>query len=175
VEEGARSVSPDTIAVGVFSIVGTLLGGTLGLVGERLVRRIGKVQCEIDNYWIQQGAARPDGGGTAEERRLQVTLLNRKELPVTVTDMRVVFYKENKPLEDWTRPHISFVDGSVQGSPVDLVNIPAYTGVTRTMSLIPGRDDKLRELEKADRAEFEADIVGAKDITVELEKTWTEP
>lgn len=173
-EEGVREVSPDTIAVGVFSIVGTILGGTLGLVGERLVRKIGKVECKIDNYWIQQGAAR-SGGGTAEERRLQVTLLNRKELPVTVTDMRVVFYKENKPLEDWTRPNISFVDGSVQGSPVDLVNIPAYTGVTRTMSLIPGRDDKLRELENADRAEFVAVIVGAKDITVELEKTWTEP
>jgi hypothetical protein len=165
-------MSPDTIAVGVFSIVGTLLGGTLGLVGERLVRRIGEVQCKIHRWWIQQGAARPGGGGTAEERRLEVTLLNRKELPVTVTDMRVVFYKGGKPLEGWTEPNISFVDGSVQGSSVGLVNIPPYTGVTRILSVVPGRTDKLRELEKPDKAEFVAKIVGAKDIKKTLTPPW---
>jgi len=43
-------MSWDTIAVGVFSIVGTLLGVVLGLFGERWVRRWGEVRCDIDSW-----------------------------------------------------------------------------------------------------------------------------
>ena len=63
-------MSWDTIAVGVFSIVGTLLGVVLGLFGERWVRRWGQVRCEIDSW----EAIEPSND--TEERDLQVSFLN---------------------------------------------------------------------------------------------------
>jgi hypothetical protein len=158
----------EQIITGIF----TLLGVSVGLFGERLVRRLGGVRCSIDSWFIQRGGARPDGGTTAEERRLQVTFLNRKELPVTVLDMRVVFYEGDNPLEDWTRPHMEFVDDRDQKSPLGLVNLPPFLAVTRTISVTPGRDDKLRALEEADKAEFVASIVGARDKWLELPEPW---
>jgi hypothetical protein len=40
-------VSPGTIAVGVFTIVGTIAGALVGLFGERIVRRLGYVRCVV--------------------------------------------------------------------------------------------------------------------------------
>jgi hypothetical protein len=176
VAEDIRRMSPDTcpdmtIAVGVLPIAGTLLGVVIGLAGERLVRRMGKVECRIDRN-AHAATRHEDGSLTVNSRRIEVTLLNRKELPVTVTDMRVVFYKGAKPLHP-TIQHLP--EGGGQGSKVlELVNIPAYTGVTRSMNLLPGGEEKRRELEEADRAVLVAKIVGARDITEPLEKTWTD-
>ena len=77
-------------AGGIFTVVGVLLG----LFGERLVRRAGEVRCTVDNWYPQQTGPRPGGGATSLERRLQVTFLNRKEIPITVWEMRVDFYRE---------------------------------------------------------------------------------
>jgi hypothetical protein len=46
VEEGGREVSADAVAVGVFTIAGTLLGVVVGAVIERLLRSWGRVRCE---------------------------------------------------------------------------------------------------------------------------------
>jgi hypothetical protein len=41
--EVVRRVSPDVIAAGVFGIAGAVVGALVGLFGERLARRIGKM------------------------------------------------------------------------------------------------------------------------------------
>ena len=68
-------MSPDTIAVGVFTIVGTLLGVALGLFGERWMRSWGEVRCEITGCRLNVGT--PEG---PEEIFLDVRFLNEKEL-----------------------------------------------------------------------------------------------
>jgi hypothetical protein len=87
-------MSPDVIAAGVFGIAGAVVG----LFGERWVRRIGGVRCDI--RWINsRGAGGPGspGGVEVQERQLQATFLNRKDVPVTIWGMRVDFYKGASP------------------------------------------------------------------------------
>ena len=172
VEADVRRMSPDTIAVGVVTIVGTIGGALVGLFGERFVRRLGWVRCSVDQWYVQQGAAHPDGGGTAEERRLRVTFLNRKDLPVTVWDMRVEFCKRGVPTPRGARPHVVSVDESGNTKAFDPVALPPHIPVPLGLSVIPDRTDKLRELEKADTAEFVATLVGARDKRKKLHLPW---
>lgn len=182
VVEGVRSVSPATEAAIIGGIAGgaaggifTVVGVLLGLFGERLVRRAGEVRCTVDKWYPQQTGPRPSGGATAYERRLQVTFLNRKDLPVTVWKMGVEFYKGREPLEEWARPSVQFVDGG-QSSPLDAVTLPPHVHVTRTISVTPlDTNQKLRTLEEADRAEFVASLVGARDKREELLPPWLPP
>jgi hypothetical protein len=104
-------VSPDTIAVGVFTIVGTIAGALVGLFGERFVRRLGYVRCVVKEggWYMPEGAYPPGGGDTPRERRLRILFLNHKDVPVTVWDMHVKFYSGGKPLPAWTRPHVQLV------------------------------------------------------------------
>ena len=55
----------NAIITGIFGVGGTLLGVVLGLFGERWVRRIGGVQCDI--RWINSaGAGGVDSPGGVE-------------------------------------------------------------------------------------------------------------
>jgi hypothetical protein len=86
--------------------------------------------------------------------------------------MRVEFYKGGEPLEDWTRPTLQFVDDAGYKSSLAPVNLPPRVAVTRTFSVIAGRDDKRRALATADRAEFVASIIGAGEKREELSPPW---
>ena len=168
-DEGIRRVSPETIAVGVFSIVGTLLGVVAGLFGERWVRSWGEVQCEMADWRINVGTS-----AGPEESQLEVRFLNEKELPVVVWELRVEFYKGGESLEDWAHPTALFVD-EVTGhrrSPLGPVNLPPRLAVTRTISLVAGSEERRRELGTADRAVFVAHISGAEDKREELTLPW---
>lgn len=129
-------MSPEAIAVGVFSIVGTLLGVVAGLFGERWVRSWGEVRCEIADWTINVGAL-----AGPEESLLEVRFLNEKELPVVVWELRMEFYKGGEPLEAWAHPTTQFVD-EVTGrrSPLGPVNLPPRVAVSRTISLAAGRE-----------------------------------
>jgi hypothetical protein len=168
VEEDVRGVSPETIAVGVFSIVGTLLGVVAGLFGERWVRSWGDVRCEIPNWSITVGnPAEP------EESQVEVRFLNEKELPVVVWEVGVEFYKGEEPLEAWAHPTAVFLDEATGiRSPVAPVNLPPRVAVMRTLILVSGREDKRQELARADRAVFVANMSGAPDIREELTPPW---
>jgi hypothetical protein len=63
-----------TVIAGGLGIVGVVVG----LIAERLLHRIGEVQCMIeeDGWRVERGR----GGRAVEERRLRVAFLNRKEL-----------------------------------------------------------------------------------------------
>jgi hypothetical protein len=155
------------IITGVF----TLMGVVVGLLGERWVRTWGEVQCKID-WWSTRGAGGLDspGGVQVQERQLRVTFLNRKDVPVTVWDMRVVFYRGDKALNEKERPHTEFADAEVGRRSLDLVNLPPRIPVTRTITVTPGRDepDKQQAVEEADRVEFVAIIEGTGDIRMKL-------
>jgi hypothetical protein len=160
-------MSPDVVATGVF----TLLGVLVGLLGEPLTRRLGRVRCTIDSW--KRSAGTPEEPVT---RMLQVTFLNGKELPVVVREMRVEFYKGGKPVPEWARPHLEFVDEtSVQPRrPLGPVNLPSREAVPLTISVSAGgdRDDAWKELAKVDRAVFTAKLVGAGDKRRELSPPW---
>lgn len=156
-------MSWDTIAVGVFSIVGTLLGVVLGLFGERWVRRWGQVRCEIDSW----EAIEPSND--TEERDLQVSFLNEKDVYAVVWEMRVEFHREgHEPLI----PLLTFLDGLDRGQLlVGKLNLPPQVAVTRRMRVSLHGDD-LRMAWSADRAEFVATIAGIGEEREELRPPW---
>jgi hypothetical protein len=52
------------------------------------------------------------------------------------------------------------------------VNLTPYVPVSLTLRVVPGRDDMIGELEKMDKAEFVATLVGAPDKRKELKPPW---
>ncbi|MDP8952670.1 MAG: hypothetical protein M3N18_10625 [Actinomycetota bacterium] len=120
-------MSPEAIAVGVFSIVGTLLGVAAGLFGERWVRSRREVRCQIDNWRINVGTS-----VGPEESHLEVKFLNEKELPVVVWEARIEFYKGDEPLEAWAHPSALFVDeGTGLRTSLGPVNLPPRVAVAQ--------------------------------------------
>jgi hypothetical protein len=165
-ETGGRGMSPDVIAVGVFSIVGAVAGALAGLFGGRWVRSWGKVQCEVVNWRVSVG---PSTDPT--ERELEVRFVNEKELQVIVVDMSVAFYTGDKPLEKRARPHLMFGSGNNKTA-LSPVNVPGRSAVTQTFSVIAGLAEIQRELAATNRAEFVATLVGARDMRKKLEPPW---
>ena len=157
------------------AVAGTLLGVVVGLIGERLIRRIGRVRCVIgDGDWSGHMVEyRPDGS-MPKERHLQVAFVNGKELPVTIWEMGVEFYKGGKPLEEWARPVVQFVDERGDPRPLGPVNLPPHMTMPLTLRVLPDRDDKLREMEDVDKAVFVATLMGARDTRRELHPPWRE-
>jgi hypothetical protein len=173
VAQGVREMSPETLAAVIGGVAGGVVGGVLGIVGvavglfrERWVRSWGKVWCEVVDWRVSEG---PSTAPTVRE--LEVRFVNEKELPAIVLDMWVAHYKGDEPLEVWARPDLMFGSG-VTKTALSPVNVPARSAVTRTFSLIAGRDDMQRELAATNRAEFVANIVGAGKRRAELSPTW---
>jgi hypothetical protein len=116
------------------------------------------------------------------ERRLRVTLWNGKELPVTVWDLHVEFYKGGELLEEGARPRVELVEESGNISELRQVILPPYIPVSLVIRVSPlGAHDtdqeqaaKLRALEEADRAEFVANIVGIGEKREELRPPGTD-
>jgi hypothetical protein len=162
VEEGVRGVSWNTIAVGVFSIVGTLLGVALGLFGERWVRRWGAVRCVVDSW----EAIEPTNG--IEERDIQVTFLNDKDVNAVIWDMRVEFHREG---HESLFPPLTYSEGVDRGQLVGKLNLPPQIAVTRRMRMSLHGED-LRMAWSADRAEFVATIAGIGEGREELRPPW---
>lgn len=161
-EEGVRGVSWDTIAVGVFSIVGTLLGVALGLFGERGVRRWGAVRCVVDSW----EAIEPTNG--TEERDIQVTFLNDKDVNAVIWDMRVEFHREG---HESLVPPLTYSKGVDRGQLVGKLNLPPQIAVTQRMRVSLHGED-LRMAWSAERAEFVATIAGIGEGREELRPPW---
>jgi hypothetical protein len=115
------------------------------------------------------------------ERHLTVTFENHKDIPVTVWEMRMVFYKGDKLLEEAERPVVSVIDERAEYSPISWVSLPPHIPVTRTISVAPNRvdhahydyerlrvEEKLRGVQEADRIEFVAVLDGNKVIREDL-------
>ena len=159
------------VVTGVFTLVGALLGGVTGLLGERWSRTWGKVVCKLDwSPTMSTYSAQSPSGHHVTQRSLKVTFLNRKDVPVTVWGMRVVFYNGARPLAEEERPHLEIADA--EGGPEDPVTLPPRVHVTRTLTLnvAPGRNEALRQraVEEADRIEFVAVLEGARDKSEKL-------
>jgi hypothetical protein len=157
----------DQVVTGIF----TLLGVAMGLFGERWVRTWGKVRCGVA-WWVARSAGSIDspGGVEIQERRLRATFSNRKDIPVTMWDMRVVFYKGDNPLDEEERPHMEFTGAGGGKKAFEPVNLPPRIPVTRTIFVTTGHNepDRQRAVEEADRVQFEAIIDESRDITLRL-------
>jgi hypothetical protein len=88
----------DHVVTGIF----TLLGVASGLFGERWVRRRGDVRCSIDS-WNNV----TDTGIPNEEREVEATFLNEKDVNAVVWNIQVVFHKED---QDPFCPTLTFSD-----------------------------------------------------------------
>jgi len=130
------------------------------------------VQC--DKSWYVQL--------TDHERRLKVWFLNQKELPVTVRDMRVVYYKGAQPLKEEEHPHVQFVNENGEWRSLSSVHLPSREPVEQIISVTlgavlsgsPSSPDpvKKRAVKEANEAVFEAKILGARDRKKKLTPTW---
>ena len=146
-------------------------GAVVTVLVQRWVRSTGGVNYDI--CWKNtRGAGSVDrpGGVEVQQRQLTVTFENRKDVPVTVRGIRVVFYKGDKPSDEEESPYMEFKRDRGEWGPFELVSLPSRIPVTRTISVAPGDNepDRQRAVEEADRVEFEATIDGAKDIRIEL-------
>lgn len=156
---------------GVLGIAGVVVG----LFGERWVRTRGKVQCDI--RW-RNGKDTPDklAGLEVQERQLEATFLNYKDVPVTVWDLRVEFYKRGKLLDaqEHSDLHFSTPRGGSRPS-FELVTLHPRIPASRTVHVSPGYNEPFREraAEEANRIEFVAVIEGANDIRKRLAR-WNE-
>jgi hypothetical protein len=162
------------------AVIGIVAAVAIGLIGwvaaplvARYVRTLGKVECIVKSWDVHRGAFHAKVDRTvAEERHLQVEFKNGKDVPITVSELRVEFYKGGQPLEDGARPGLEFVGDQDRRSPLGPVSIPPHGHEPRTMSVNPGRDDIVEELQKADRAVFVAHFDSVGDERVELTPPW---
>jgi hypothetical protein len=173
-------MGPEVIAAGVFGIAGAVVGSAVGLIGQRWIRTLGEVRCETRWYPEQTAASESEASGVeVQQRHLEVTFRNGKDVPVTVWDMEVVFYKGEKHIDEDKRPVVDFADpASVPhgGRPLEPVNLPPHVPVTCTLRVVPvlpaiviAYDPvKVQALKEADRVEFVAHMVGARDIVKRL-------
>jgi hypothetical protein len=176
VEALLRGLSPEAQAAVIGGLAGGLVGGVftiigvfLGLIGEPLLRRRGKVRCDIvrDTWQILVGT--PE---TPVESPFEVTFWDGKEIPIAVMGVRMEFYKGRKMLEEWARPDLRFTTGGIIAPPP--WNLPARETVVRTITVVADAEseDKQRELAKTDRAVFVASVVGARDKRKKLVPPW---
>jgi hypothetical protein len=166
VVEGVRRMSAQ-IVTGLF----TLLGVALGLFGERWVRTVGRVRCDL--RWANSlgaGGVDSPGGVEVQQRQLEVTFLNRKDVPVTVWDMQVTFYKGDMPLDEEERPQMNFAPERSAPARFERATLPPRIHVSRTVVVSPGHNEYRRQqaVEEADRIEFTAEIEGAGTISARL-------
>ena len=177
VEALLRGLSPEAQAAVIGGLAGGLVGGVftiigvfLGLIGEPLLRRRGKVRCDIarDAWQIQVGT--PE---TPVESQFDVTFWNGKEIPIAVMGVRMEFYKGKRKLEEWARPDLVFGTEEALLGPLPW-NLPAREAVVQSIRVIADAEseDKQRELAKTDRAVFVASVVGARDKRKELVPPW---
>src|SRR5215211_7575193 len=96
-------MSPDTIAVGVFTIAGTLLGVIVGALTERLVRVTGRLRFECSSSSLRPDVGSAHGGPLSmdwtevnKEMSVQgaqyifaIDLFNGKEVPTGLRGVRV--------------------------------------------------------------------------------------
>jgi hypothetical protein len=150
----------DHVVTGIF----TLLGVALGLFGERWVRRRGDVRCSIDSW---QNVT--DTGIPNEERKVEATFLNEKDVNAVVWNIQVVFHKEG---QDPFCPTLTFSDGPSRGQVVGVLNLPPWVAVTRRMKVSLYYPDDLQKAKEADRAEFVATIAGVGKKREELRPPW---
>jgi hypothetical protein len=173
----------DQIVTGIVSgivsglVVAVVSGVLFVVVVPRLVRKLGKVDCELSWKATQRGGS-PDRSGESQvlEPRLTVTFTNHKDVRVTVRSMAVVFYRQGEALGAGERPHVQFTrDGGGPRPSFELVSLPTLIPVTRTVIVSSGQHEHRRQkaVEEAARIEFVAVIEGAKDIRTRL-APWTE-
>jgi hypothetical protein len=176
-------VSPETEAAIIGGISGGLVGGIFTVIGgvvvlfwERRVRARGEVECLIgdeDNKhdWSAESSefSAQHNRNIVLERRLEVLFLNGKDLPVTVLDMKVRFYKEGKPLEKEEQAiSVKFLNAHNLRSDLSPLTLPPHVHVRRTLVVAPISPAAQWALDESDRAEFVAVLVGYADITREL-------
>jgi hypothetical protein len=178
VEALLRGLSPEAQAAVIGGLAGGLVGGVftiigvfLGLIGEPLLRRRGKVRCDIarDTWHIPVGTQE-----TPVESPFEVTFWNGKEIPIAVMGVRMEFYKGTTMLEEWARPDLVFEiadGGALEPLPW---NLPAREAVVRTIRVVSDRENiqRQRKLAETDRAVFVASVVGARDKRKELVPPW---
>ncbi len=136
-------MSSDTIAVGVFSIVGSLLGVAIGLFGERWLRSRGPLYCTPCN-WSGLQANADDGRGswtvtplesaadaTSAEYTVDLDLFNGKDITAGLWDLRVVLECNGGELisEPQDRATATEVARQMNYDNIGFTNIPPHQGI----------------------------------------------
>jgi hypothetical protein len=145
-------VSPDTIAVGIFSIAGTLLGVVVGLFAERWLRSRGQVSCATEplrwtfcyrdtrgeEYGFRTSTMTrlgPIGRGhvaqaTRVEYRFRADFYNGRDLPAALRSFEILFYRpeyhpmiHDGPRDERTRRHRRGEDVGLTFSDVDALEV----------------------------------------------------
>jgi len=127
-------MSPDTIAVGVFTIAGTLLGVIVGALTERLVRVTGRLRFECSSSSLRPDVGSAHGGPLSmdwtevnKEMSVQgaqyifaIDLFNGKEVPTGLRGVRVRLIRDDGECFE-SRPLVPLQRNAMQA--VEVINI----------------------------------------------------
>jgi len=130
------------------------IGGVLaGLVGERLLRVLGRLWCEPSGWelrFVDYNPESPRYGDTdlppeeasAVEYSVQLDLFNGKEIPVGLRNIEVVLAYEGGELRDRPRDRTTFrvEHGAVASNAVDVINIPPRQFVHKELAGSLGKE-----------------------------------
>lgn len=108
---------------------------------------------------------------------MEATFLNHKDVPVTVWEMRVMFYKGGEEFVPEERPNLAYTGSRSRRGAFELMTLPPRIPAKRTIfvTLPLNMPDIMRTFEEADRIEFVAVIEGAGTISSRLDSWKTRP
>jgi hypothetical protein len=161
VAKAGQGMSPDTIAVGVFTIAGTLLGVVVGALIERLLRLSGRLRFEAPRGWeydFYRGDPEdsytfgiitdedPEKEATQVRYRVAINLFNGKEVPTGLQDIAIVLVHEDGKRSSPSRPDDLTTGRPTQHSgyqydAVTTINVPPRQFVHKDLSGSFGREE----------------------------------
>jgi hypothetical protein len=150
-------VSADAIAVGIFSIVGTLLGVLVGLLGERYARERGKLHCEIDAWTGEER----NSYGAPEVRHFEATFYNEKDVALALWEVHMEAVQEDGETD------LVGLQLTSTGEWVNVLNLPPHVAISQTMKATAG-GEVLYRLKHAHQLRFVGVIAGGKELIREL-------
>lgn len=153
-------MSPDTIAVGVFGIAGTLIGVAFGQWLEDRRRRRGEVRREV-RAWT--------GGSTgtvSESRVFEVRFFNDRDVNISLWDAQVECYRG-----DELTASIATQQASRRNEKVRPIDLESRKSVYVTME-VEAEGEMLSILKNSDRLEFVAMTVPGGEKVRESLRTW---
>jgi hypothetical protein len=157
VEMGGWGMSPDVIAVGVFSIVGAVAGAVAGLLGERWRRSWGKVRYEIDAWTGEEISS----FGAPEARHFEVDIYNEKEFALALWDIHMEVVPEDG------EPERVGLELTSTGERVSMLNLPSHVAISEVMR-VTARGATLHRIKHARKLRFVGIIPGGKEFSKEL-------
>jgi hypothetical protein len=152
---GGRGMSPDTIALAVLGVVGTLGGVWWGQLLEDERRRRGEVRREV-RAWADETT---NTAGDTETRIFDMRFFNDREVNIALWDVKVEYYREGSRIGTIVpRPGPSPQPPSWAPDEVEPIDLESRKSVYVSLELL-AEGEELPLVKSADKLQFVATMM----------------